>query len=65
MDRLPLQGFYLWRHVLSTTLPFILRWPNLEILFVPFHRSFYFIGGLRCVPIQNEHSLYIADEPEK
>jgi hypothetical protein len=65
MGRLPLQGFYLWRHVLSKAPPFILWWPNLETLFVPLHRSFYFIGGLRCLPIQKENSLYIAEEPEQ
>jgi hypothetical protein len=35
MNRLSLQVFYLWRHVLSTAPPFILWWSNLEILFAP------------------------------
>jgi hypothetical protein len=26
---------------------------------------FLHIGGLRCLSIQKEHSLYIADKPEK
>jgi hypothetical protein len=58
ISRLPLQGFYLWRHVLSTAPPFILWWSNLEILFVPLHRSFCFIRRLRWQPIQKEHSRY-------
>jgi hypothetical protein len=33
MRRLSLQVFYLWRHMWSTALPFILWWSNLEILF--------------------------------
>jgi hypothetical protein len=45
---------------------YILWWSNLEILVVPLHRSFYFTGGLRRLPIQMEHSLYILyhKEPE-
>jgi hypothetical protein len=65
MSRFTLQGFYLWCHVLSTAPPFILWWPNLEILFVPVHHSFYFIRRLRCQPIQKEHSLYIAERTQK
>jgi hypothetical protein len=30
-------------------------------VFVPLHRRFYLRGGLRCNPIQKEHSLYIAE----
>jgi hypothetical protein len=45
----------------QTAPPFtsILRWSNLELLFAPLHRSGYFIGGMRCQPIQTEHSLYV------
>jgi hypothetical protein len=42
MGRLPLQGSYLWRHVLSTAPPFI-WWPNLEICPPP--PQFYFTAG--------------------
>jgi hypothetical protein len=65
ISRLRLQVFYLWRHVLLTVPPFILWWSNLEILFVPLHRSCYFIGGLRCQAIQTEHSLYVAERTWK
>jgi hypothetical protein len=33
---------------------------NLEILFVPLHRSSPFKGELRCQAIQMEHGPYIA-----
>jgi hypothetical protein len=36
----------------------------LETLF-GHYLTIYFIGGLRCRPIQKEHSLYTAEEPEK
>jgi hypothetical protein len=65
MSRLSLQVFYLWRHVFSTAPPFILWWSNFEILFAPFHRSFPFIGGLRCQAIQTEHGPYIAESTQK
>jgi hypothetical protein len=65
LSRLRLQVFYLWRHVLSTAPPFILWWWNLEILFVPLHRSSPFIGGLRCQAIQTEHGPYIAERTQK
>jgi hypothetical protein len=42
-----------------------LWWPNLEIQFVPLQLSFYVIGGLRCQPIQKEHSLHIAERTRK
>jgi hypothetical protein len=63
MSRLSLQVFYLWRHVLPTTPPFLLWWSNLEILFAPLHRSSPFIGGLRCQAIQTEHGP--QKEPKK
>jgi hypothetical protein len=65
MSRLRLQVFNLWWYVLSTSPLFILWWSILEILFVPLHRSCYFIGGLSCPPIQTEHSLYIAERTQK
>jgi hypothetical protein len=65
MSRLSLQVFYLWRHVLSTAPPFILWWSNLEILFVPLHRTSPFIGGLRCQAIQTEHGPYITERTQK
>jgi hypothetical protein len=64
VSRFTLQDFFLCRHELSSAPPFILWWPNLEILHVPHHRS-YFIGGLRCQPIYKEHSLYIAERTRK
>jgi hypothetical protein len=64
MTRLSLQVFYLWRHVSSTALPFILWWPNLEILFAPLHRSSSFIGELRCQAIQMENGPYIAERTQ-
>jgi hypothetical protein len=60
-----LQVFYLWRYVSSTAPPFILWWPNLEILFDPLHRSSPFIGELRCQAIKMEHGSYIADRAQK
>jgi hypothetical protein len=30
-----LQVFYMWRQIMSTAPPFLLWWPNLEILFCP------------------------------
>jgi hypothetical protein len=63
-NRLSLQVFYLWRHVLSTAPPFILWWSNLEILFAPLHRSSPFIGGLRCQAIQTEHGPYSRKNPK-
>jgi hypothetical protein len=65
MTRLSLQVIYLWRHVSSTAPPFILWWPNLEILFGPLHRSSPFIGKLRCQAIQMEHGPYIAERTQK
>jgi hypothetical protein len=65
MNRLSLQVFYLWRHVLSTAPSFILWWSNLEILFAPLHRSSPFIGRLRCQAIQTEHGPYIAERTQK
>jgi hypothetical protein len=65
ISRLNLQVFYLWRHVLAAAPPFILWWSNLEILFVPLHRSSPFIGGLRCQAIQTEHGSYIAERTKK
>jgi hypothetical protein len=56
MGRLPLHGFYLWRHVLSTAPPFILRWWHLEILFDPLSCSSSFLGGQRWQSIQMGHS---------
>jgi hypothetical protein len=47
MGRLPLNDFYLSRHVLSTAPPFILWWRKFEILFEPLPRSSPFIGGQR------------------
>jgi hypothetical protein len=64
MSRLSLQVFYLWRPVLSTAPPFI-WWSNLEILFGPLHRSYPFIGELRCQAIQTEHGPYIAERTQK
>jgi hypothetical protein len=64
MSRLSLQGFYLWRHVLSTA-PFILWWSNFEILFGPLHRSSPFIRELRCQAIQTEHGPYAAERTQK
>jgi hypothetical protein len=63
MNRLSIQLFYLWRHVLSTAPPFILWWSNLEMLFAPLHRSSPFIGG--CQAIQTEHGPYIAERTQK
>jgi hypothetical protein len=37
----------------------------LEILFVPLHGSFYFMGGQHCRPFLKEHSLYIAESSLK
>jgi hypothetical protein len=37
---------------------------NLEILFVPLHRSSPFIGELRCKAIQMEHGPYIAERTQ-
>jgi hypothetical protein len=65
MSRLSVQVFYLWLHVLSTAPPFILWWSILEILFAPLHRSFPFIGGLRCQEIQTEHGPFIAERTQK
>jgi hypothetical protein len=65
MSSLSLKVFYLWRHELSTSPPFILWWSNLEILFAPLHRSSPFIGGLRCQAIQTEHGPYIAERTQK
>jgi hypothetical protein len=65
MIRLSLQVFYLWRHVLSTALPFILWWSNLEILFALLHRSSPMKGELRCQAIQTEHGPYIAERTQK
>jgi hypothetical protein len=62
MTRLSLQVVYLWRHVSSTAPPFILWWSNLELLFVPLHRSSPFIGELRCQAIHMEHGLIVARE---
>jgi hypothetical protein len=44
---------------------FLLWWSNLEILFSPLHRSFPFIGGLRCQAIETEHGPYIAERTPK
>jgi hypothetical protein len=65
ISRLSLQVFYLWRHVLSTSPPFILWWSNIEILFAPLHRSSPFIGGLRCQALQTEHGPYIAERTQE
>jgi hypothetical protein len=68
MSRLSLQVFYLWRHVLSRSPPFILWWSNLEILFSPLHRSSPLAGGLRCRAIQTEHcpyTIHIAERTQK
>jgi hypothetical protein len=65
ISRLSLQVFYLWRHVSSTSRPFILWWPNLELLFAPLHRSSPFIRGLRCQAIQTENSPYITERTPK
>jgi hypothetical protein len=59
MDRLPIHGFYLWRHILSTAPPFIFWWWKFEILFEPLPRSSPFIGGQCLQPIQMGHSLHI------
>jgi hypothetical protein len=64
MTRLSLQVVYLWCHVSSTAPPFILWWPNLEILFGPLHCSSPFIGELRCQAIQMEHGPYIAERTQ-
>jgi hypothetical protein len=36
-----------------------------EILFVPLHRSFYFVEGLHCRPILKEHGLYMTERTQK
>jgi hypothetical protein len=64
MTRLSLQVVYLWRHVSSTALPFILWWSNLEILFGPLQSNSPFIGKLRCQAIQMEHGPYIAERTQ-
>jgi hypothetical protein len=61
--RLPLQGFYLWR-VDSAVIYTVLWWSNLEILYVPFHPSFYFMGELSCRPFIKEHSLYTVKQKD-
>jgi hypothetical protein len=55
MSRFTLQGFYLWRHVLSTATPLILWWLNLEIIFIPLHRS---CGAALSTNLKRTHSLY-------
>jgi hypothetical protein len=44
---------------------FILWWSNLEILFGPLHRTFPFLGELRCQAIQTEHDPYVAERTQK
>jgi hypothetical protein len=58
MSRLPLHGFFLRRHVLSTAPSFILWWWKFEILFDPLPRSSSFLEGQRWQPIQMGHSLH-------
>jgi hypothetical protein len=64
MGRLPLNGFYLWRHVLSTAPPFILWWWKFEILFEPLPHSSSFLWGQRWQPIQMGHSLHMRGRDE-
>jgi hypothetical protein len=63
MTRLILQVVYLWRYVSSTAPPFILWWPNFEILLGPLHRSSPFIGELRCQALQMV--LYSRENPKR
>jgi hypothetical protein len=58
MGRLPLQGFYTLTSCIVDSAAIYIMVAKIKTLIVPLHSSFYFIRGLRWLPIQKEHSLY-------
>jgi hypothetical protein len=66
MTRLSLKAVYQWRHVWSTTPPFILWWWNLKILFAPLNRSSPFIRESCAVELFKWNTLlYSREDPKR
>jgi hypothetical protein len=68
MSRLRLQGFYLWRHVLSTASPFISgSWKFRKTMCPPPPQLLLHIGWLLCRPIfqKGTQSVYITERTRK